>query len=512
MMDISKISARQMTERLDAEFYKPIFLTNKKFLQNLGICVSLDQALDTLQLGYTGPTEKYYADSGALFLSSKNLVDGFVEVTKGTDFISLDAHYNDLKNTQVKSGDLLYSRTGTVGKSAVLFDYDYKYNIAAHLIAFRINKGYDSYFLSAFFNSSFGRLQSKRLQRGTIIQGISIYDIPEMLIPKISKASQKYIGNKIHQAEILRDFAKHLEVELKNLETNIPVQKPSDEVKRHSRVGIEKLSSNRLNAEYYKNIYLNIELQLQSEDFVLLDSCCAGFKYGASVAADYVEIDGITFIRGNNLAPNRLDETDVVSINSSLFNDLEGCFVKENDILITRSGTVGVCCVVPEFFDGAAYGSFIIKFQSNEGWEPEYIAWFINSWIGQSQVRRLENGAVQLNINTQELSSIKIWQSSFEFQRKIKLLVEKKDTLLIFSNKLCDSSKKLIESLIEGKISEAELIQTQQTLEKGDNTLDRQILGRLKSDGIDGGGDPLFNDLDQLYEAIEQVIDQKNEV
>ena len=79
------------------------------------------------------------------------------------------------------------------------------------------------------------------------------------------------------------------------------------------------------------------------------------------------------------------------------------------------------------------------------------------------------------------------------------------------SKDLTNAARQLIESLIDGKISENELIQAQQTLEKGDNTLDRQILGRLKRDGIDSDGVPLFNDLDQLYALLNEASDQKNE-
>jgi len=42
-------------------------------------------------------------------------------------------------------------------------------------------------------------------------------------------------------------------------------------------------------------------------------------------------------------------------------------------------------------------------------------------------------------------------------------------------------------------------------LQAGNDTVDRNILARLKTDGLDGKGQPLFADLDQLYALLAQT-------
>ena len=59
-----------------------------------------------------------------------------------------------------------------------------------------------------------------------------------------------------------------------------------------------------------------------------------------------------------------------------------------------------------------------------------------------------------------------------------------------------------MEGLIEGLVTETELIAAQQGLEAGDTEADAAILRRLKTDGLDGKGQPLFGDVDKAYELL----------
>ena len=69
---------------------------------------------------------------------------------------------------------------------------------------------------------------------------------------------------------------------------------------------------------------------------------------------------------------------------------------------------------------------------------------------------------------------------------------------------LTKAAKQLVESLIDGVLAEQQLIVSQKALESDDNSLDREILGRLTTKGLDGDGEPLFVDLDQLYDLLAQ--------
>jgi len=94
---------------------------------------------------------------------------------------------------------------------------------------------------------------------------------------------------------------------------------------------------------------------------------------------------------------------------------------------------------------------------------------------------------------------MKLWFACDDLMAKAGLATE-------ISGVLTNAAKQLVEALIENKLTEQELINAQQALERGDNTLDRQILSRLTTKGIDDeDGAPLFTDLDQLYDLLNQA-------
>ncbi|MBB1230292.1 restriction endonuclease subunit S, partial [Pantoea pleuroti] len=225
------------------------------------------------------------------------------------------------------------------------------------------------------------------------------------------------------QAEKLRAWAKRLEVRLALLENKIPISKHVVREAKHSKATLSYLTENRLDARYYANKHLDLYAQF-TDDFESLGTIFSKFKYGASIAANYVNTDGLPFIRGNALSPNRINKDDIVYLNRSLEDEGNNYCIEEDDILITRSGTVGVAAHVTSEYAKYWYGSFIIKCTlSNKLYLPAYVSWYLNSWVGQQQFRRLENGAVQLNINIEELSSIAIWKASQEFQNEIQQLL-----------------------------------------------------------------------------------------
>ncbi|MCV5714276.1 restriction endonuclease subunit S, partial [Escherichia coli] len=68
-------------------------------------------------------------------------------------------------------------------------------------------------------------------------------------------------------------------------------------------------------------------------------------------------------------------------------------------------------------------------------------------------------------------------------------------------------AKTLVEALIEGQLAAQLLIQAQQALEDGDNSLDQAILSKLSAEGYAiEGATPLFSDVDELYSLLEEAV------
>lgn len=119
------------------------------------------------------------------------------------------------------------------------------------------------------------------------------------------------------------------------------------------------------------------------------------------------EIGNTPFINiGNLCLDGRLRTRDIGYIDYSGDEKL----VHQEDILISRSRLVGVCSLVSEKEDGYSFGSYILRLRVKKESKisPVYIVNFLNSDLGQAQIRMLESGAFGKNINTEQVKAIHV--------------------------------------------------------------------------------------------------------
>ncbi|OUS53217.1 hypothetical protein BM607_004660 [Shewanella sp. SACH] len=499
-------------KRLDPNFYSPEQIVNEKKLSALS-----SEALESLRTEDApivyGILKPEGTSEGLYRVAKAEKFQGMFVDSDDCDEVSKTV-YESFKRSVAKTGDVLIAIGGYVGRPAILnVKSGANCNINRHISRVRVDSSkIDPYYLVVFLSSRHGQKRLERQITGSVQAGINLEDLREVHVSLFEKATQKYIGDKVRQAEQLRAWAKRLEVKLAFFENQIPTSKPVIGEAKHSKATLEFLTENRLDARYYAKKHLDLYAQFNNE-FESFGSICSGFKYGASIAANYVNSEGLPFIRGNALSPNRINQDDIVYLSKSLKDELKTAYVEEGDILITRSGTVGVTTYVAAEHAKYWYGSFIIKCKlATKSYLPAYVSWYLNSWVGQQQFRRLENGAVQLNINTEELSSIAIWKATQEFQTEIDKLLIEQISAVNLSKSLTSAAKTLVESLIEGQLTEQQLIQVQQALNDGDNSLDQAILSKLSNQGyaIDGAT-PLFSDIDELYRLLESAAQAEAE-
>lgn len=82
----------------------------------------------------------------------------------------------------------------------------------------------------------------------------------------------------------------------------------------------------------------------------------------------------------------------------------------------------------------------------------------------------------------------------------------------VYAKMLTEAAKTLVEALIEGQLTEQQLIQAQQALEDGENSLDQAILSKLSAEGYAiEGATPLFSDVDELYSLLEEAAQAEAE-
>ena len=152
---------------------------------------------------------------------------------------------------------------------------------------------------------------------------------------------------------------------------------------------------------------------------------------------------------------NRVDLSDVVKLPESMRNELGKAFVNEGDLLISRSGTVGLVSVIPKDADGYAFGSFMIKFCLNNEINNEYISIWLNSKISKLLTEREKIGAIQGNITIPTIENFKIPLPHLSIQTKIaeevKRRMQKAENLREEAKQLLEEAKEKVEKIILGE-------------------------------------------------------------
>ncbi len=381
-------------------------------------------------------------------------IDDFIIDFSNTVKIPIDI-YENLKEFTLKPNTVIFGLTGVTLGKAVPISKNIKKCITNRRIAqLEIKDAFDSFYIATFINTQYGRSQLFRYSTGVAQPNIRLEDTGEILVPIPDYDIQKYIGDKVRKAEELREEAKRLKKEAETFLYEMIQLKPLNDFDKDmfSFVNSNYIDSERLDSEYYKTKYITLEKLLKSKKVTSFKDIIIESKYGASVPADYTMV-GIPFIRGNNLTDNEINIDDIVYLNKKLKDEVKDHHVNTGDILITRSGTVGISAVVDEKCDGFSFGSFMIKLRIDMRiWNPYYIAAFLNSFWGKWQIERLQNGAVQQNINLQEIGRIIIPIISKENQDKIEELIKNYVNKKRLSKQLIQEAKQDVEDLIEGNL------------------------------------------------------------
>lgn len=185
-------------------------------------------------------------------------------------------------------------------------------------------------------------------------------------------------------------------------------------------VSFGRVNSGRFDPHYYLPVFEHTLNNLKRSKYPLVElgTLIKEIRYGASVKNIYTN-EGIPLLRILNLKPNVIDLSDVVKLPFDVKEKIGKCYVSQGDLLISRSGTIGIVAVVPKEANGYAFGSFMIKFTLVDEVNPFYISIILNSDPLQQQIQQKKIGAIQRNITIPTVRSLKIPLPPREIQDEI---------------------------------------------------------------------------------------------
>ena len=169
--------------------------------------------------------------------------------------------------------------------------------------------------------------------------------------------------------------------------------------------------------------------------------------------------EGVVFIKNSNIKDGVIDLADLDFISEDESTETLRAEFKENDILLTTIGSVGLSVVVPPKFPRATINQNLVRIVLSDKLQAHFIGIFLNSYYGISQTKRMSAGNVYQMINYPNIRKIKIPNLSNKFKNKITYLSK-------LSHQKLEDSKKLYKQSEELLLKELDLLDFKPSKEK----------------------------------------------
>jgi restriction endonuclease S subunit len=197
--------------RIDAEYSQPYLEEVERSINN-GKYKTEKLKKYITKIHYGASTSNAYVDDGIPLLRILNLKPNNLNLSK---VVYLPESFRkELGNAFVKTGDLLISRSGTVGTVVVIPKEADGFAFGSFMIKFCLNNEINKKFVSIWLNNKLNKILTEREKIGAIQGNITIGTIENFKIPIPPLNIQKKIAEKIelyyYQAKTLKKEAKEV--------------------------------------------------------------------------------------------------------------------------------------------------------------------------------------------------------------------------------------------------------------------------------------------------------------
>lgn len=501
-----RVSPVILENRLDCGFYNPVGLEYTERLRTNSELMPLSDLVDPdrkITNGVRGPD---WQNSKYKLIRLQDC-DNWIVNHEEAGSISL-TQFEENKRCRLKVNDVVVAIGGYVGNAAVLTENCFAV-IGQHsaVLPEPEKKGIDSRYLLAYLNSKVAEGIFSRYVSGTVQAGINLEDLRVLPAPVIDLVAQKYIGDKVRQAEQLRAWAKSVQQQAAAL---LPAY--INEIQRHEAKSYraKDIIPERLDSLFYHPDYIALELKMKAKGCNRLGLIAKQIKDSwnkkKAETFEYYEIGGLDITTG------QVSSTKTQTVGAPSRAKTK---VQQGDVLVStvRPNRKNVGFIVDNVTDSemvATSGFSVLRFSSLAQ------AAFYHAWLrtddATAQLMRWNSGSAYPAIDDDVPLNIIIpdFEQVFVDSWGQKLLDAQ--FAYVCARRLTEVAKTLVEALIEGQLTEQQLIQAQQALEDGDNTLDQAILSKLSSEGyVITGATPLFSDIDELYRLLESTAQAETE-
>lgn len=338
-----------------------------------------------------------------------------------TKFIS-DKTYETIGNLDLKQGQLLLTRSGTIGNCTIVTKTLENTVMSDDVIRITFNEGFDLGFVYAFFKTKVGQLVLATNNYGSVVLHIEPEHLKEVIVPKPKDELRKSIHEKIIKSFSLRDQSNDLidKAEKRLIEAlNLPSIDQFEESNFKNNTGIKNYSvslnllDDRFDASYHLPIVDSIiDVLLDNTEKIIVlgnDEISKQIILPGRFKRVYVEErEGKVLFGGKQIY--EIDPSNKKYLSLSIHGKRieEQLVLHQNMILVTRSGTIGRVNIVPSHWENWVANDHIIRVVPRSSENAGFIYIWLNSDYGNLLINKLTYGSVVDEIEVDHLKKVPI--------------------------------------------------------------------------------------------------------
>ena len=354
----------------------------------------------------TGRGRRVYTrpERGVPFLSNSDMMAQ--NPLMSCNYMSRKYGYDE--SSVLKGGMILTGRVGAIGQTAFVPNYWEKYKMMGsdNIIRIVVKDEFKNGFIYAYLASKYGNLSFWKHATGGVQPFITDKMVANLPIPDFPASFQQEVDDLIQESARLREEAADaLQQAIQQVEDIIPYPSKKNVGCVSSRT-ILSSHNRRFEANYYISEGHDIEKYIYKNfKWKPLGQVCEDISRPDIFKRFYVQ-NGIVFLGGADIflaspdSKKQLSKTKTTNISSLA--------IKENTILIPRSGTIGNVAWAHAGHAQKLASEHVIRLQPNDILRGGYIYAFLSSSIGKALIQKHIFGSVIQHIEPPHLKLIPI--------------------------------------------------------------------------------------------------------
>lgn len=439
--------------RCDSEYFRKANLEKLNTLERIGFDYVNNFAFVTDGIH---ESINFDEESEINLISAKSPKENTFDLT--SNYRISEAQHLKNPRTALRVGDVIVSSVGTIGNCAVVDESILPANSDRHVGIIRIKEKYLPHFVSTFLVSKYGRFQTFRESTGNVQLNLFVYKIRKLKVANLSFEFQSQIEATVKAAHRKLEQSKALYAEAENLlldELGLTDWQPSQESVAVKSFAESFLLTGRLDAEFYQPKYDELLKQLRKVNardewrLTRLGSLSSPLRYGTSAKLEYLK-SGTPFLRIADVTQYRFHLDNLKRVSEAATEAESFAQVKTGDVIISRSGTLGLAVAITKELNGAIFGSYFIRVRPQiENLNADYLALYINALVGKMQVEQANTGGIQTNLTVPAIEDLQIVLPPVEVQQQLANKVLESFKVQDESKQLLELAKRAVEMAIE---------------------------------------------------------------